>query len=92
MSLAKFPIRIPLMRADAYPHEGSLDQRVRRLDVTHLVVELGVAHDGAITLAATTGDDAIDPYGFEFDLEPFEARRLAAQIRSVVDSAVGDRL
>ena len=91
MSHALAPARIPLIRAGSYPHVGAADGEIRRLDVTHLVVEFGVAQDGAITLAATTEDDDIDPYGFEFDLVPLEARRLAAQILSAVENAIGDR-
>jgi hypothetical protein len=79
---AKFDplIRYPLARAEANPHldgHGSLDGP---LDATHLLIQVNGHAVGAVTLAATTNQDAIDPYGFEFDLDPSDARRLADQL------------
>ena len=78
------PARIPISRADAYPHNDAPDRQIKRLDVRHLLVETDVTRVGAITLAASTDNDDIDPYGIEFDLDPAAARQLMVALGAAV--------
>lgn len=70
---------VPVTRADRYPHtvgpEAGGDAPIERLGVTRLLVDMDAVEAGRVTLAAI--GDIDDAWGFEFDLSPADAVRLA---------------
>ena len=94
---------IPVVRAQHYVHEddvyvpvpgadvrgprddgGIIDLAIDRLGVDH-----GCVEPNRVTISAR-GPDRNDAYGFEFDLEPGDARRLAAALIAVASAAEAD--
>ena len=84
---------IPITRAQYYVPDieawlprGARVQTLRddggivELALDHLTVDHGCVRLGAVTVAAG-GPDPTDAFGYEFDLEPEAARRLAAESR-----------
>jgi len=86
---------IPISAARLYPHvaddEDGTDLPLvpGPMDVTHLVVEVGV-RVGTVSLVASTEREDLDPYGVAFDLTPAAARLLARQLDRMADAATAD--
>ena len=75
--------RLPLTRAQGYPHSDDPAAPIVDLACSHIGVDHDVVAAGRVTLFADTGDPQ-DPYGFEFDLEPAAARRLGQWLLATV--------
>ena len=84
-------VRLPTTRAQCYPHAYEAEPEIVSLDTTHLTVDIGVSED-RVTLSASIDEQAQEPwgYGYEFDLEPTTARRLARQLASAADALEPD--
>jgi len=76
---------VPVTRADRYPHtlgpDADEDAPIERLAVTRLLVDVDAVEAGRVTLAAV--GDIDDAWGFEFDLSPADALRLAGWLVDV---------
>jgi hypothetical protein len=80
-------VRIPISRADFYPH-GTLETPIEELDVTHLLVQSNVIEEGTITLAATKDAPGFVADHLEIDLDPTAARQLATEILAAVTQLI----
>ena len=78
--------RVPLTRATGYPHDNEPDAPTVDLACTHMGVGYDHLEVGQVTVFADTGDPT-QPYGFEFDLEPEDARELAASLMEAAANA-----
>jgi hypothetical protein len=82
--------QVPIIRATWYPHRSDLADDLPggalRLDLDHLSVDRDVVELGRVTLASG-GSLASDPFGFEVDLSPAAARRLAALLEDAATQA-----
>jgi hypothetical protein len=81
-------VRVPITRAELYPHDTDQDAHIDVLPVTCLGVILGI-NAGRITLTSSDACPSTDAYGVEFDLEATAARRLARQLLDAVDTLEG---
>lgn len=77
-----FRQRLPLTRAQGYPHRDDPTAPSVELACTCIGVDDDVV-EGRVTVFADTGDPD-DPYGFEFDMEPAAARRLGQWLLATV--------
>ena len=90
---------IPITRAQHYisdveawrPHGARVqtlrdDGGIVELALDHLTVDHGCVRSGAVTIAAG-GPDPNDAFGYEFDLEPEAACRLAAELVAAAHAA-----
>jgi len=90
---------IPITRAQHYipdseawrPHGARVqtlrdDGGIVELALDHLTVDHGCVRSGAVTISAG-GPDPNDAFGYEFDLEPDAARRLAAELVAAAHAA-----
>ena len=83
MTHSTYPIvGVPVMRAVRYPHvigpDADLDGDIEPVEVTQLTVDTDVKVVGRVTLTAMADPD--DAWGFEFDLDPADARELAKRL------------
>ena len=81
-------VGVPVTRAERYPHvhgpRGDSDGDVETVEATQLTVDWNHVFVGRVTLSAIA--DPNDAWGYEFDLEPADARELA---RRLFEAAVG---
>jgi hypothetical protein len=90
---ATYPIvGVPVTRAERYPHvigpDADPDGDIEAIEVTQLTVEPDVKVVGRVTLSAMADPD--DAWGFEFDLEPADARELAKRLAEAASEADHD--
>jgi hypothetical protein len=90
MTMEESGITVPVRRADHYVHEDGFDPKdgtgIQALDADRLSVLLDQQVVGRVTLAAH-GPDPLDAYGYEFDLEPQAALRLAEALSEAARDA-----
>lgn len=73
-----------VLRATEYPQEW--DNCSRDHQLTRLAVDHGAHDGGRVTLSAFSSDRE-SPYGFEFDISPADARRLAGWLTRAATDA-----
>ena len=85
-------VGVPVMRAVRYPHvigpDADPDGDIEPVEVTQLTVDTDVKVVGRVTLSAMADPD--DAWGFEFDLDPADARELAKRLVEAASSVDPD--
>ena len=93
MTHATYPmVGVPVIRAEHYPHvigpDADPDGEIAAVEVTQLTVDPDVKVVGRVTLSAMA--DPTDAWGFEFDLQPADARELAKCLVGAASEAEHD--
>lgn len=90
MTHSTYPIvGVPVIDAKRYPHvigpDADPDGDLEAVEVTQLTVDPDLNSVGRVTVSAIA--DPNDAWGFEFDLEPRDARELAKRLVEAASEA-----